>query len=369
MTDRKLRVAVLFGGRSSEHAISCVSAGSVLSHLDRTRFEVIPVGISVDGTWVLGSGEPTDLAIRDRMLPIVDASGAALTLPGDPTRKELGRIAGEAPGEVLSGVDVVFPVLHGAFGEDGTIQGLLELADLPYVGSGVLASAVAMDKEFARRVLRADGFPVTDTVVLRGSDATVPALTAQQRDRLGLPVFVKPARAGSSVGITKVEDWSELPSAIATARRTDPKVLVEAAVIGREVECGVLEFPDGRIEASLPAEIRMVAENSAGWYDFSAKYLDEACEFDIPAKLDDDVTVELQTMAVAAFRSLGCQGLARVDFFVGADGSLTVNEINTMPGFTPISMFPRMWAVTGVDYPALLSILIDTAMVRGTGLR
>ncbi len=372
MTDRKLRVAVLFGGRSSEHAISCVSAGSVLSHLDRTRFEVIPVGISVDGTWVLGSGEPTDLAIRDRMLPIVDASGAALTLPGDPTRKELVRIAGDAPGEVLSGVDVVFPVLHGAFGEDGTIQGLLELADLPYVGSGVLASAAAMDKEFTRRVLRADGFPVTDTIVLRGPDgtgATFPTLTAQQRDRLGLPVFVKPARAGSSVGITKVEDWSELPSAIATARRTDPKVLVEAAVIGREVECGVLEFPDGRIEASLPAEIRMVAENSAGWYDFSAKYLDDACEFDIPAKLDDDVTVELQTMAVAAFRSLGCQGLARVDFFVGADGCLTVNEINTMPGFTPISMFPRMWAVTGVDYPALLSILIDTAMVRGTGLR
>jgi D-alanine-D-alanine ligase len=166
-----------------------------------------------------------------------------------------------------------------------------------------------------------------------------------------------------------VEDWSELPSAIATARRTDPKVLVEAAVIGREVECGVLEFPDGRIEASLPAEIRMVAENSAGWYDFSAKYLDDACEFDIPAKLDDDITSELQTMAVAAFRSLECQGLARVDFFVGPDGSLTVNEINTMPGFTPISMFPRMWAVTGVDYPALLSILIDTAMARGTGLR
>jgi D-alanine-D-alanine ligase len=366
MTDRKLRVAVLFGGRSSEHAISCVSAGSVLSHLDRTRFEVIPVGISVDGTWVLGTGKPTDLAIRDRMLPIVDASGAALTLPGDPTRKELVRITGEAPGEVLSGVDVVFPVLHGAFGEDGTIQGLLELADLPYVGSGVMASAAAMDKEFARKVLRADGFPVTDTVVLRGADATV---SAQQRDRLGLPVFVKPARAGSSVGITKVEDWSELPSAIATARRTDPKVLVEAAVIGREVECGVLEFPDGRIEASLPAEIRMVAENSAGWYDFSAKYLDDACEFDIPAKLDDDITSELQTMAVAAFRSLECQGLARVDFFVGPDGSLTVNEINTMPGFTPISMFPRMWAVTGVDYPALLSILIDTAMARGTGLR
>lgn len=366
MTGRKLRVAVVFGGRSSEHAISCVSAGSVLTHLDRTRFDVIPVGISSEGAWVLGSGEPAELAIRERTLPAVDGSGAALTLPGDPTRKELVHIAGEAPGEVLSGVDVVFPMLHGAFGEDGTIQGLLELADLPYVGSGVLASAAGMDKDFARKVLRADGLPVTDTVVLRGADAT---LTADQRDRLGLPVFVKPARAGSSMGIAKVASWSALPAALAAARAVDPKVLVEAAVIGREVECGVLEFPDGRIEASLPAEIRMVAENSAGWYDFAAKYLDDACEFDIPAKLDDDITAELQEMAVAAFRSLDCQGLARVDFFVGPDGSLTVNEINTMPGFTPISMFPRMWSVTGVEYPALLSILIDTAIARGTGLR
>ncbi|HEX6404571.1 MAG TPA: D-alanine--D-alanine ligase family protein [Pseudonocardiaceae bacterium] len=366
MTDRKLRVAVVFGGRSSEHAISCVSAGSVLTHLDRTRFDVIPVGISPDGAWVLGTHKPAELAIRDRTLPTVDGTGAALTLPGDPTRKELVRIAGETLGEALSGVDVVFPMLHGAFGEDGTIQGLLELADLPYVGSGVLASAAGMDKDFARKVLRADGLPVTDTVVLRGADAT---LSAEQRDRLGLPVFVKPARAGSSMGITKLSDWSALPEAIATAHAVDPKVLVEAAVIGREVECGVLEFPDGRIEASLPAEIRMVAEDSAGWYDFAAKYLDDACEFDIPAKLDDDITAEVQAMAVAAFRSLDCQGLARVDFFVGPDGSLTINEINTMPGFTPISMFPRMWAVTGVDYSTLLSILIDTAVARGTGLR
>jgi len=263
-------------------------------------------------------------------------------------------------------VDVVFPVLHGAFGEDGTIQGLLELADLPYVGSGVLASAAGMDKEFARKLMRAEGLPVTDTVVLRGKDAT---LSAAQRDRLGLPVFVKPARAGSSVGITKVAHWSELASAIATARSVDPKVLVEAAVVGREVECGVLEFPDGRVVASLPAEIRVMAKSSAGWYDFDAKYLDDACEFDIPAKLDDDLTTELQAMAVAVFRSLDCQGLARVDFFVGPDGALTVNEINTMPGFTSISMYPRMWAVTGLDYSTLLSILIDTAMTRGTGLR
>ncbi len=350
MTGPQLRVAVVFGGRSSEHAISCVSAGSVLTHLDRTRFEVIPVGISAEGAWVLGASEPAELAIRDRMLPAVNGTAAALT----------------SPGEVLSGVDVVFPVLHGAFGEDGTIQGLLELAGLPYIGSGVLASAAGMDKEFARKLLHVAGLPVTDAVVLRRADAT---LTAEQRERLGLPVFVKPARAGSSVGITKVADWSELPSAIATARAVDPKVLVEAAVTGREVECGVLEFPDGRVEASLPAEIRVVARDAAGWYDFDAKYLDDACEFDIPAKLDDDLTAELQSMAVAAFRSLDCQGLARVDFFVGPDGVLTVNEINTMPGFTPISMYPRMWTVTGVEYPSLLSILIDTAVARGTGLR
>jgi D-alanine-D-alanine ligase len=362
MTERRLRVAVVFGGRSSEHAISCLSAGSVLTHLDRTRFEVIPVGISAAGAWVLGTGDPAGLTLRGRQLPAVNGAAMALTLPGDPTRHELVR----STGEVLSGIDVVFPMLHGAFGEDGTIQGLLELADLPYVGSGVLASAAGMDKEFARKLLRAEGLPVTDTVVLRAGHDT---LTAQQRARLGLPVFVKPARAGSSVGITKVTDWPQLLPAIALARAADPKVLVEAAVTGREMECGVLEFPDGRIEASLPAEIRVVAENSAGWYDFDAKYLDDACEFDIPAKLDDDITAELQAMAMAAFRALDCQGLARVDFFVGPDGALTVNEVNTMPGFTPISMYPRMWAVTGVDYPALLSILIDTAMARGTGLR
>jgi len=366
MTDRKLRVAVVFGGRSSEHAISCVSAGSVLRHLDRTRFEVIPVGIGADGAWVLGTDEPAELTIRDRRLPAVDSAGTALVLPGDPTRRQLVRITGNRAGDVLSGVDVVFPVLHGAFGEDGTIQGLLELADVPYVGSGVLASAVGMDKEFTRTLLRAQGLPVTDTVVLRAADS---ALTAQQRQRLGLPVFVKPARAGSSVGITKVADWSGLPAAIATARAVDPKVLVEAAVVGRELECGVLEFPDGRIEASLPAAIRLIAPDSASWYDFNAKYLDDACEFDIPAKLDDDVTAELQSMAVAAFRALDCQGLARVDFFVGPEGALTVNEINTMPGFTPISMYPRMWAVTGLDYRSLLSLLIDTAVARGTGLR
>ncbi|MDQ3154044.1 MAG: D-alanine--D-alanine ligase [Actinomycetota bacterium] len=362
MTQRRVRVAVVFGGRSSEHAISCVSAGSVLAHLDRKRFEVIPVGITRDGAWVLGTGDPAELTIRDRTLPAVDATGTALALPADPTRAGLVRLE---EGGALPDLDVVFPVLHGAFGEDGTLQGLLELAGIPYVGAGVLASAAGMDKEFTRKLLRAEGLPVTDAVVLRPGTAT---LTTEQRDRLGLPVFVKPARGGSSVGITRVDDWAALDAAVATARAADPKVLAEAAVPGREIECGVLEFPDGRVEASLPAEIRIVAEGS-GWYDFDAKYLDDACEFDIPAKLDDDVSTRLRTMAVEAFRALDCQGLARVDFFVGDDGTLTVNEVNTMPGFTPISMYPRMWAVTGIDYPNLLATLLDTALVRGTGLR
>jgi D-alanine-D-alanine ligase len=368
MTSDRIRVAVVFGGRSSEHAISCVSAGSVLSHLDRERFEVVPVGITPDGAWVLGTDDPRELAISDRALPAVDSTRTALALPGDPTRGGLVVLDPDRAGEVFSGVDVVFPVLHGPFGEDGTIQGLLEMAGVPYVGAGVLASAAGMDKEFAKKLLAADGLPVGDLVVLRPGTAT---LTAEQRDRLGLPVFVKPARAGSSVGITKVSDWADLDAAVATAREHDPKVLVEAAVVGREIELGVLEFPDGTVAASAPAEIRIVGSGGhvPEFYDFDAKYLDDVCEFDIPAKLDDAVAERLREMAVAAFRALDGQGLARVDFFVGPGGELTVNEVNTMPGFTPISMYPRAWAVTGVDYPTLLATLVETALARGTGLR
>ncbi|MEJ3659028.1 D-alanine--D-alanine ligase family protein [Actinomycetes bacterium KLBMP 9759] len=365
----KVRVAVVFGGRSSEHAISCVSAGSVLSHIDRDRYEVTAVGITPDGGWVLGPDNPSELAIHDRALPSVEG-GTALALPGDPTSGGLVVLEPGRAGEVLGGVDVVFPVLHGPYGEDGTIQGLLEMAGIPYVGAGVLASAAGMDKEFAKKLLAAEGIPVGDLVVLRRDRAK---LTFEERERLGLPVFVKPARAGSSVGITRVTDWADIDAAIATAREHDPKVLVEAAVVGREVECGVLEFPDGSVRASVPAEIRIVGTNASGatptFYDFEAKYLDDVCEFDIPAKLDDDTAEQLREMAVAAFHAVDGQGLARVDFFVGPGGELTVNEVNTMPGFTPISMYPRMWAVTGVDYPTLLTTLVETARARGTGLR
>ncbi|GLZ35489.1 D-alanine--D-alanine ligase [Lentzea sp. NBRC 105346] len=349
-TQRKTRVAVVFGGRSSEHTISCVSAGSVLSHLDRDRFEVVPVGITPEGGWVLGSGDTKALEMGGRNLPTV---------------RSLGELTPVEPGTALTDVDVVFPVLHGAWGEDGTIQGLLELANLPYVGPGVLASAMAMDKAFAKRVLAAAGLPVGTFSVLERTSST---LSLDERSRLGLPVFVKPARAGSSVGISKVKDWADLDAAIAYARQTDPKVIIEAAVTGREIECGVLEFPDGRVEASLPAELRIVGEG-VDWYDFDAKYLDDVCEFDIPAKLDDELTAQLRAMAVTAFHALDCQGLSRVDFFVSDAGELVINEVNTMPGFTPISMYPRMWAETGVDYATLLTTLIDTALARGTGLR
>lgn len=355
MTQRKTKVAVVFGGRSSEHMVSCLSAGSVLPHLDRDRFDVVPVGITEAGAWVIGADDTKALETRDRQLPTVDA---LVPVSGS-------ELVPVAPNDVLAEVDVVFPVLHGAWGEDGTIQGLMELADIPYVGPGVLASAVAMDKEFTKRLLKGVGLPVGEFVVLRRDQDT---LTEADRERLGLPVFVKPARAGSSVGISKVVDWAHLDSAITLARKTDPKVIIEAAVSGREVECGVLEFPDGRVEASLPAELRVVG-GAVDWYDFDAKYLDDVCEFDIPAKLDEHVSRDLRAMAVTAFNALDCQGLARVDFFVTDYDELVVNEVNTMPGFTPISMYPRMWAETGLDYPTLLTTLVETAIARGTGLR
>jgi D-alanine-D-alanine ligase len=362
MPDRKIRVAVVFGGRSTEHAISCVSAGSVLGALDRDRYDIVPVGITPKGAWVLTSGEPATLQITGRSLPHVD-SGAAVVLPADPTAGGLVVLEAGAGARVLDGVDVVFPVLHGAYGEDGTIQGLLEMAGVPYVGAGVLASAAAMDKEFAKKLLRAEGLPVGDYAVLRAGRA----LTEAELHRLGLPVFVKPARAGSSIGISKVSSAEDLDEAVRAAREVDPKVLVEAAVPGREIECGVLEGLDGGPpEASVPAEIRLVRGHD--WYDFEAKYLDDACEFDVPAALPAELTARVQELACRAFTALDCAGLARVDFFLRADGEPIVNEVNTMPGFTPISMFPRVWEASGVDYPALLDRLIRTALRRGTGL-
>lgn len=365
MTNR-IRVAVVFGGRSNEHAVSCVSVGAVLRNLDPRRYEAVPIGITPNGTWMLGGADVAALGFGEHSLPQVDGTGTELLLATDPSRSGDLIPVGD-PGAALGSVDVVFPVLHGPFGEDGTVQGMLELAGIPYVGPGVLASAAGMDKEFTKKLLAAEGLPIGTQVVLRARDVTV---SEADRERLGLPVFVKPARGGSSIGITKVTDWADLDAAIAAARAHDPKVIVEAGIVGREVECGVLEFPDGRIEASVIAEIRMPEVDSAApeFYDFETKYLDDVCEFDVPAKLDDAVSDEIRALAVRAFRALDCQGLARVDFFVTADGPV-INEINTMPGFTAISMYPRMWDATGIDYRTLVSTLIETALARGTGLR
>jgi D-alanine-D-alanine ligase len=364
----RTRVAVVYGGRSSEHAISCVSAGSILRNLDPERFEVVAVGISPEGAWVLTDGRPETLAITDGQLPRVsETSGAELALTADPARRGQLLSVGEGAGETLAAVDVVFPVLHGPYGEDGTIQGLLELAGVPYVGAGVLASAAGMDKEFTKKLLAAEGLPIGDQVVLRPGVQTV---RLEDRERLGLPVFVKPARGGSSIGVSRVTAWDQLPAAIELARRNDPKVIVEAAVPGRELECGVLEFPDGSVQASTVGEIRVagVRGREDGFYDFETKYLDDAAELDVPAKVDDDIADEIRRLAIRAFRAIDCQGLARVDFFLTEDGPV-INEINTMPGFTTISMYPRMWAASGVDYPTLLATMVDTALARGTGLR
>jgi D-alanine-D-alanine ligase len=368
-TDRgRIRVAVVFGGRSNEHAISCVSAGSILRNLDPERFDVVAVGITPDGSWVLTDGDPDALAITNRQLPGVSSeSGTELALAADPRRA--GQLVSLSPGgaEVLASVDVVFPVLHGPYGEDGTIQGLLELAGVPYVGAGVLASAAGMDKEFTKKLLVAEGLPVGAYGVLRPSQ---PTLDVAVRERLGLPVFVKPARGGSSIGVSRVNSWDELPAAIARARQHDPKVIVEAAVVGRELECGVLEFPDGTVQASTVGEIRVagVRGREDSFYDFATKYLDDAAELDVPAKVDDDVSDAVRELAIRAFKAIDCQGLARVDFFLTDDGPI-INEVNTMPGFTTISMYPRMWAASGVDYPTLLATMVDTALARGMGLR
>ncbi|KJV01305.1 MULTISPECIES: D-alanine--D-alanine ligase family protein [unclassified Rhodococcus (in: high G+C Gram-positive bacteria)] len=368
MSTPRIKVAVVFGGRSSEHAVSCVSAGSVLANLDPDTYEVVPVGITPDGAWVLGSSDPDALTIRDRVLPTVDKSGAALALSTDPGRAGALIALGEGDaGQVLAAVDVVFPVLHGPYGEDGTLQGMLELAGVPYVGPGVLASAAGMDKEFTKKLLGADGLPIGRQVVLRrGTDD----LTEAERDHIGLPAFVKPARGGSSIGISRITSWDHLQSAIGVAREHDPKVIVEGMIHGREVECGVLEFPDGSVRASAIAEIRLPDADSDdhAFYDFDTKYLDDVSEFDIPAALDDDISDRIRELAVSAFRALDCQGLARVDFFVTEQGAV-INEINTMPGFTSISMYPKMWAESGIDYSTLISTLIDTALARGTGLR
>ncbi|WP_354642448.1 D-alanine--D-alanine ligase family protein [Kitasatospora camelliae] len=368
----KPRVAIVFGGRSSEHAISVVTAGSVLRAIDRSKYEVLPIGITHEGRWALVSDEPSRMAITEGRLPdvagIADSTEGQVALPGSPASREVVWSEPGSTPKVLGEVDVVLPLLHGPWGEDGTIQGLLELSGVPYVGSGVLASAAGMDKEFTKRLLASHGIGVGSYTVVRPREWE----TAEGRDAvrariagLGLPLFVKPCRAGSSIGISKVKDLADLDAAIDEARRHDPKVIVELGVEGREIECGVLEFEDGP-RASLPAEV--LVDGDYEFYDFEAKYIDSS-EVRIPAELTEEQTAEIRRQAVAAFEALGCEGLARVDFFLLPDGSWMVNEVNTMPGFTPISAYPKMWEATGIPYAELIDRLLGAALRRSTGLR
>ncbi|MFL6109453.1 MAG: D-alanine--D-alanine ligase family protein [Marmoricola sp.] len=363
---QRIRVAVVFGGRSSEHAISCVSAGSVIAALDPECYEVIPIGITTDGRWVLESDEGGRLALGPAgELPAVSGTREVALSPSE------GLVV-SAPGEVpshLGQVDVVFPVMHGPWGQDGTLQGLLELAGVRYVGAGVLSSAVGTDKAFMKLLFSAAGLPVQPWVLVRpGAWDREQASLRAEIDALGYPVFVKPARAGSSFGITRADGPEDLDTAVEEARRFDPKVLVEAGAVGaREVEIGVLQNPEGEPETSAIAEIRV--DSAHEFYDFEAKYLEDSTALDVPADLDEDTAATVRAYAVEAFRALDVEGLARVDFFLMPDGRVVVNEVETMPGFTATSMFPRMWAASGVDYPQLVDRLVRLALHRETGLR
>jgi D-alanine-D-alanine ligase len=340
--------------------------------IDPAAYEVVPVGIATDGRWVLESLDGDRLALHDGQLPLVDGARTDVVLAPDPSRRELVTAApGEVP-ELLGRVDVVFPLLHGPWGEDGTLQGLLEMAGVRYVGAGVLASAIGMDKPVMKAVLRAAGLPVLPSVVVLpnapdGDDAPV----REAVEALGYPVFVKPARAGSSMGISRVEHPASLGAALAVAREHDPKVLVEPAALGaRELECGVLGRLDGgRPEASVVGEIVVAPDSGHTFYDFTAKYVDGTARVDVPADLPSEVSEHVRELAVEAFEAIGCEGLARVDFFWSADGQVVLNEVNTMPGFTATSMFPLLWQASGLSYPALVDRLLQLALTRSTGLR
>ena len=406
-SQRKIRVAVVFGGRSTEHAVSCLGAGHVFAAIDRDRYEVVPIGIAPDGRWVLTSDDPDRLAIRDGELPTVDA----VATPGTEIAARLDRGAQAlivtGPGEVprsLGEVDVVLPLLHGPYGEDGTLQGLLEMTGTSYAGAGVLASAAGMDKEYMKLIFAARGLPVGRYVVVRDRDwrgrtadpahaadtaeaaeASAPGESAgtarpapqaeTERKRvldeigeLGWPLFVKPARGGSSIGITRADNQAELEQAIEAAREFDPKVLVEAAVEGIEIECAVLEGVDGGPpDASVPAQVLVGGDSE--FYDFQAKYLEADTGLAIPPPIPAEHAEQIRQLACAAFEALSCEGLARVDFFYTPAGQILVNEINTMPGMTSASAFPVMWAATGLPLPQLVERIIQTALHKRRGLR
>jgi D-alanine-D-alanine ligase len=353
----RIRLAVLYGGRSAEHQVSVVSARSVMEALDPDRFEVVPIAITRDGAWLLPDRSPLELTAADGTLPEVEPSGTEIALRGS-------ALTGTGAG--AGRIDVVFPILHGPFGEDGTVQGLFELADLPYVGSGVLASALAMDKAMAKVVLAQAGLPQARYLVVAERDwrADPEAVAAEVAGRLDWPVFTKPARLGSSIGISKVKTPDGLAAGLAAAFAHDAKALVEQGVAARELECGVLG--NDAPEASVVGEVIPSHE----FYDFEAKYLDDALKLEIPAQVPGPVRDRVRELSLRAFRALDCEGFARVDFFYEeATGRVLLNEVNTIPGFTPKSMFPMLWAASGLAYPDLVARLVELATERHAARR
>jgi len=347
----KIRVGVIAGGQSSEHEISCISAAGILGAIDRNKFEPVLIGITKSGKWVLPAAS-APLTIVDGHLPSISEDSALICA-------DINEFSAHATPLHL---DVLFPVLHGPYGEDGTFQGMCEMAGFRYVGSGVLASATAMDKSFAKTIFAAHGLKVADGVVINSRDWPHSAADINGRAQsLGLPLFVKPARGGSSRGTTKVKEMSALNSAIEEALKFDSKVMIERAIIGREIECGVLQV-SGITQVSDPGEVKISPEHE--FYDFTAKYLDGATEFITGIDLPEATKSEISRSAKRAFEALGCEGLARVDFFLDSNNEVIINEINTMPGFTPTSVFPKLWKEAGIAYSELITILIESAMSR-----
>ena len=359
----KLNIALLFGGPSSEHEISCATAAGVMGAINREKYNLIPVGITKAGEWILGEDDVSKWALRKGNLATVEPNGTKVEFASDGSR-ELFATNENGMRASLGVIDVVFPVLHGPYGEDGTLQRELEAVGVSYVGNGVLASERGMDKELSKDAFLAAGVPATPHVVIKFDDWLSDPETALEKVRnLGpLPLFVKPARAGSSKGVSKVKSMTEFSSAVETAFKEDNKLVVECGIEGREVEVAVLEGRNGAApRVSVAGEIIVTGRD---FYDFDAKYQDEdSVQLVVPAKISEAELQEMQALAAKAFDALGCEGLARADFFLTRNGFL-INEINTMPGFTPLSMFPSLWAASGIDYPDLIDELIELARAK-----
>ena len=352
---KKIRVGILFGGKSAEHEVSLRSAKNVAEAIPKDKYDVVLIGIDKSGRWLLNDASNFLLSKAGQSMPKLVEGGKEVALIPE-SAGELTNIEGVAGGEASGRLDVVFPILHGPFGEDGTVQGLLKLAGIPFVGAGVLGSAVGMDKDVMKRLLRDAGIPIGKFLAFKSGDEIV---FADVKKTLGLPMFIKPANMGSSVGVSKVRNEKEFTAAVAEAFLYDNKILVEKQIIGREVECAVLG--NDKSVASLPGEVIVKTD----FYSYDAKYIDEnGAVLKIPAELPKDIVKKVQETAVLTFKVLSCEGLGRVDMFVTKSGKVLVNEINTIPGFTSISMYPKLWEASGISYPKLIDTLIQLALDR-----